>query len=113
MIPWLQPAHNAYWLSSLRLRSELAQLVMRLQSWMLASREAELCSWLVAQRSLVRTASSASSNTGWMAVLCGQTGGREGTMAAAEGGAGGAGTVGGSSKALPPAAAPSQCSGRG
>lgn len=54
--------HAGYWLSSLRLRSELAQLVIRLHSWILDSSEAELCSWFVAHRSLIRTASSASCN---------------------------------------------------
>lgn len=112
-MPWFQPVHDGYWLSSLRLRSELAQLAMRLQSWMLASREAELCSWVVAQRSLVRTASSASCNTGWRAVLCGQTGGRAGARVVVEAGGEGEGTGGGSGGALPPAAAPSQCSGLG
>lgn len=111
--PLFQPVHGGYWLSSLRLRSELAQLVMRLQSWTLASRDAEHCSWVVAQRSLVRIASSASSNTGWRAVLCGQTGGRVGARAGAEGVVEGGGAAGGSRRALPPAAAPSQCSGLG
>lgn len=97
----------------MRLRSELAQLAMRLQSWMLASREAELCSWVVAQRSLVRTASSASCNTGWMAAIGGVTGGRAGGRAAVAAGGEGEGTAGGGRTALPPAAAPSQCSGLG
>lgn len=86
---------------------------MRLQSWMLVSMEAELCSWVVAQRSLVRTASSASCNTVWRAELCGLTGGRVGARAAVEAGVDGAGATGGGRTALPPAAAPSQCSGRG
>lgn len=105
--------HGGYWLSSLRLRSELAQLAMRLQSWILDSREAELCSWLVAQRSLVRIASSASCNTGWRPAVCGITGGRVGARAGVGAGGEGDGTAGGSRRALPPAAAPSQCSGLG
>lgn len=108
-----QPVHDVYWLSSLRLRSELAQLVIRLQSCMLASREDALCSWLVAQRSLVKTASSASCNTGWSAVLCGQAGGRVGARGMVGTGVVGGGTAGGGRMALPPAAAPSQCSGLG
>lgn len=103
----------AYWLSSLRLRSELAQLLIRLHSWMLASSEAELCNWVVAQRSLVRTASSASSKTGCRVVFCGQTGGRMGASVVVEAGGGGDATTGGGNRALPPAAAPSQCSGLG
>ncbi len=86
---------------------------MRLHSWILASREAELCSWVVAQRSLIRTASSASCNTGWKAALGGLTGGRGGPRAAEEAGVEGEGTAGGGRAALPPAAAPSQCSGLG
>lgn len=105
---------RVYWPSSLRLRSELAQLEIRLHSWMLASREAELCSWVVAQRSLVRMASSASCSTGARVAGCGQTVGRAGAMTTgAAGEVGGGGTGGGSREALPPAAAPSQCSGRG
>lgn len=105
--------HGGYWLRSLRLRSELAQLAMRLQSWILDSREAELSSCVVAQRSLVRTASSASCNTGLMAASCGQTGGRGGATAGVEAGVEGEGTAGRGRAALPPAAAPSQCSGLG
>lgn len=108
-----QSVHNGYWLSSLRLRSEVAQLVIRLQSWALASREVELCNCVVAQRSLVRTASSASCSAGRRAVLCGQTEGRVGARAGGDTGAVGEGTAGGSRRALPPAAAPSQCSGLG
>lgn len=105
--------HDGYWLISLRLRSELAQLVMRLQSWMLVSTEAELCNWLVAQRSLVRTASSASWSMFWMAVLGGLTGGRAGARTGVEDGVKGEGAAGGGKVARPPAAAPSQCSGLG
>lgn len=86
---------------------------MRLQSWILDSREAELCSWVVAQRSLVRTASSASCSTGRRAALCGLTGGRAGARAVVAAGGEGEGTAGGGRIALPPAAAPSQCSGLG
>lgn len=105
--------HGGYWLISLRLRSELAQLVMRLHSWMLVSTEAELCNWLVAQRSLVRTASSASWSMFWMAVLGGLTGGRAGARTGVEDGVKGEGAAGGGKVARPPAAAPSQCSGLG
>lgn len=80
---------------------------------MLASSEAELCNWLVAQRSLVRTASSASCNTSRWAELCGVTEGRAGARAAVEAGVEGGGTAGGGRGVLPPAAAPSQCSGLG
>jgi len=86
---------------------------MRLHSWMLVSREAELCSWLVAQRSLIRTASSASCNNGGITGLCGLTGARGGTRAGAGAGVVGEGTAGRGRRALPPAAAPSQCSGLG
>lgn len=92
---------------------------MRLQSRILASSEAELCSWLVAQRSLASTASSASCTTGWMAALCGGTGGRAGAGVAVvagtdgDGAAGGGRVASGGRRPLPPAAAPSQCSGLG
>lgn len=111
----VQPIYNGYWLSSLRLRRELAQLAIRLQSWMLDSRQAELCSWVVAQRSLVSTASSASCNTGWRAAVCGQTGGRVGArvVPGLVAGVEVEGTAGRGRRALPPAAAPSQCSGLG
>lgn len=80
---------------------------------MLVSTEAELCNWLVAQRSLVRTASSASWSMFWVAVLGGLTGGRAGARTGAEDGAKGEGAAGGGRVARPPAAAPSQCSGLG
>lgn len=102
-----------YWLISLRLRSELAQLVMRLHRWMLVSTEAELCNWLVAQRSLVRTASSASWSMFWTAVVGGMTVGRAGARTGAEDVVKGEGAAGGGRGARPPAAAPSQCSGLG
>lgn len=104
---------DGHWLISLRLRSELAQLVMRLHSWMLVSTEAELCNWLVAQRSLVRTASSASWSMFWVAVLGGLTGGRAGVRTGVEDGVKGEGAAGGGKVTRPPAAAPSQCSGLG
>lgn len=86
---------------------------MRLQSWILVSREAELCSWVVAQRSLLRMASSASCNTCCTAGLCGLAEGRGGARAVVEAGVKGEGTAGGGKAFLPPAAAPSQCSGLG
>lgn len=108
-------------MSSLRLRSDWAQLVMRLQSWILASREAAVCSWELAQLSLARMASSASWKTGLWTLLCRVLGGRvEGeTEAETEARAGlgtgiaGAGVAGGGREPLSPVAAPSQCSGLG
>lgn len=46
-------------------------------------------------------------------MLCGLTGGRVGAMTVVEAGVMGEGTAGGGKAFLPPAAAPSQCSGLG
>lgn len=108
------------WWSSFRLRSESAQLRMRLHSWILASTEAECWSSCVAHRSLCSTASSALDRAGWGAGATMGAATWTGCMDGVDVGrklgvtvSAGEGLAGGGRGPLSPDAAPSQCSGRG